>query len=125
MAFDPDGFPKVLTLLLELHEYPVLAPLIREHMREEMFKRGVITKDAFELEVLEKSTQSREREGLGDQDGMESPDVWMNRLRITRDNMTDFYFAYNLPHELFETIRINSWVIISMATDSQNNIPRL
>jgi len=104
MAFDPDGFPKVLTLLLELHEYPVLAPQIREHMREEMFKRGVIAKDAFELEVLERSTQSREREGLGDQDGMESPDVWMNRLRITRDNLTDFYFAYNLPHELFETI---------------------
>jgi len=104
MAFDPGGFPKVLTLVLELHEYPILAPQIREHMREEMFSRGVITKQAFEDEVLEKSTLSREREGLGDQEGMESPDVWMNRLRITRDNLTDFYFAYNLPHELFQSI---------------------
>ena len=104
MAFDPGGFPKVLTLVLELHEYPILAPQIREHMREEIFMRGVITKETFETEVLEKSTLSREREGLGDQDGMESPDVWMNRLRITRDNLTDFYFAYNLPHELFQTI---------------------
>ena len=104
MAFDPDGFPKVLTLLLELHEYPILAPQIRERMREEMFKRGVITKEAFEAEVREKSIQSQEREGLRDPDNQESPDVWMNRLRITRDNLTDFYFAYNLPHELFESI---------------------
>ncbi len=51
MAFDPDGFPKVLTLMLELHEYPILAPQIRDHMREEIFARGVITKDAFEAEV--------------------------------------------------------------------------
>ena len=104
MAFDPDGFPKVLTLLLELHEYPILAPQIREHMRGEMFKRGVITKEAFETEVREKSILSQEREGLRDPDNQESPDVWMNRLRITRDNLTDFYFAYNLPHELFESL---------------------
>ncbi|MCZ6529255.1 MAG: hypothetical protein O6949_02840 [Chloroflexi bacterium] len=104
MAFDPDGFPKVLTLLLELYEYPILAPQIRGHMREEMFNRGVINKEAFETEVREKSIQSQEREGLRDPDNQESPDVWMNRLRITRDNLTDFYFAYNLPHELFESI---------------------
>ena len=104
MAFDPDGFPKVLTLLLKLHEYPILAPQIREHMRGEMFKRGVITKEAFETEVREKSILSQEREGLRDPDNQESPDVWMNRLRITRDNLTDFYFAYNLPHELFESL---------------------
>ncbi|MFQ5942878.1 MAG: PEP/pyruvate-binding domain-containing protein [Anaerolineales bacterium] len=104
MAFDPDGFPKVLTLLLELHEYPILAPHIRERMREEMFKRGVITREAFEAEVHEKSIQSQERERLRGPDRGESPDVWMNRLRITRDNLTDFYFAYNLPHELFESI---------------------
>ena len=104
MTFDPDGFPKVLTLLLELHEYPILAPHIRERMREEMFNRGVITREAFEAEVHEKAIQSQERERLRGPDHGESPDVWMNRLRITRDNLTDFYFAYNLPHELFESI---------------------
>jgi hypothetical protein len=102
MAFDPDGFPKVLTLLLELHEYPTLAPQIRERMREELFARGVISKEAFESEVRIKAVQSQEREGVPEK--QESPDDWMNRLRITRDNLTDFYFAYNLPHELFELL---------------------
>jgi hypothetical protein len=102
MAFDPDGFPKVLTLLLELHEYPILAPQIREGMREELFARGVIAKEAFESEVRAKAALSQEREGVPEK--QESPDAWMNRLRITRDNLTDFYFAYNLPHELFEML---------------------
>ena len=104
MAFDPDGFPKALTLLLELHEYPILAPLIRERMREELFRRGVIAQETFEAEVRAKAIQSQEREGLRDPHNQEPPDVWMNRLRITRDNLTDFYFSYNLPHELFESL---------------------
>lgn len=104
MASAPDDFPKVLTLLLELYEYPILAPQIRERMREELFRRGVISKEAFEAEVRQKAIQSQEREGLRDPENQEPPDVWMNRLRITRDNLTDFYFAYNLPHELFENL---------------------
>ena len=104
MAFDSGGFPKVLTLLLELYEYPILAPQIRERMRHQIFNRGVITQEAFEAEVHDKAVQSQRREGLRDPKNQESPDVWMNRLRITRDNLTDFYFAYNLPHELFEDI---------------------
>ena len=104
MAFDPDGFPKVLTLVLELHEYPILAPHIRERMRDEIFKRGVITREAFDAEVQQKALLSQERERLRGPDHGESPDVWMNRVRITRDNLTDFHFAYNLPHELFQSI---------------------
>lgn len=104
MASAPDDFPKVLTLLLELHGYPILAPQIRERMREELFQRGVISREAFEAEVRQKALQSQEREGLRDPENQEPPDVWMNRLRITRDNLTDFYFAYNLPHELFESL---------------------
>ncbi len=104
MATPPEDFPKVLTLLLELHEYPISAPQIRERMREELFSRGVIAKEAFEAEVRDKAIQSQIREGLRDPEDQEPPDVWMNRLRITRDNLTDFYFAYNLPHELFETL---------------------
>lgn len=104
MATLPEDFPKVLTLLLELHEYPILAPQIRERMREELFRRGVISKEAFEQEVRDKAIQSQIREGLRDPDEQEPPDAWMVRLRITRDNLTDFYFAYNLPHELFETL---------------------
>jgi len=28
----------------------------------------------------------------------------MKRLRVVRDHLTDFYFAYNLPYEDFEEI---------------------
>lgn len=101
---EPDSFPKVLTLLLELHEYPTLAPQIRERMRDELFNRGVITREAFEDEVHQKALQSQRREGLRGPENQEPLDVWMDRLRITGDNLTDFYFAYNLPHELFEQI---------------------
>lgn len=104
MSVEPSGFPKVLTLYLELSQYPILAKKIRERMRQELFKRGVITREEFEQEVLEKAIQSQQREGLIDPFVEEPPDVWLNRQEIVRDNMTDFYFAYNLPHDLFEEL---------------------
>lgn len=104
MVFDPSQFPRVLTVYLELSNYPTLAPLIRERMRKEMFKRKVISPKAFESEVQEKAIQSQRREGVVDPLAEEPPDVWANRLAIIRDNLTDFYFAYNLPHDLFEDL---------------------
>ena len=47
---------------------------------------------------------SQEREGLHDPLVEESADVWQRRLAHFRDNLTDFYFAHNLPHALFEEI---------------------
>lgn len=104
MVFDPTRFPRVLTIYLELSNYPTLAPSIRSRMRRELFKRKIITKNAFEKEIQEKAIQSQHREGIGDPYGEEPPDVWANRLRIIRDNLTDFYFAYNFPHDLFEQL---------------------
>ncbi len=104
MVFDTSSFPKVLTLHLELSQYPILASRIRERMRQELFERGVITPEAFEGEVREKAIQSQRREGLKDPMDEEPPDVWSRRVAIIRDQLTDFYFAYNLPHELFEEI---------------------
>jgi hypothetical protein len=104
VAFDPTGFPKVLTLYLELTQYPILAGRIRERMRREIFRTGVITKEAFEAEVQEKAVQSQRREGLVDPLEQEHPDTWAQRLALIRDNLTDFYFAYNLPHERFVEI---------------------
>jgi hypothetical protein len=101
LAFDPTGFPKVLTLYLELTQYPILAGRIREHMRREIFRSGVISQEAFEAEVREKAIQSQQREGLLDPLAQEPPEVWANRLAFVRDYLTDFYFAYNLPHERF------------------------
>lgn len=104
MVFDPSRFPRVLTIYLELSNYPTLAPSIRERMRHEMFKRKVVTKNEFESEVQEKAILSQHREGIEDPFSEEPPDVWANRLRIIRDSLTDFYFAYNLPHDLFQRL---------------------
>jgi len=101
MTVEPEGFPKVLTLYLELSQYPILASQIRERMRQELFQRGVITPEAFETEARQKAIQSQVREGLADPLVEEPPDTWLTRLGIVRDNLTDFYFAYNLPHDLF------------------------
>jgi hypothetical protein len=106
MSLDPSAFPKVLTIYLELSQYPILASRVRERMRQELFKRGVITQEAFEAEVRDKALQSQKREGLKDPYRQEPQDIWLSRLSIIRDNLTDFYFAYNLPHERFmEVVR--------------------
>jgi hypothetical protein len=101
LAFDPSDFPKVLTLYLELTQYPILAGRIRERMRREIFRKGVITQEAFEAEVREKAVQSQQREGLLDPPNQEPPEIWDSRLAFVRDYLTDFYFAYNFPHERF------------------------
>ncbi len=101
MTVESEGFPKVLTLYLELSQYPILAPQIRERMRQELFQRGVITPEALEAEARQKAIQSQQREGLADPLVEEPPDTWLTRMGIVRDNLTDFYFAYNLPHDLF------------------------
>jgi hypothetical protein len=103
-SIDSESFPKVLTLYLELSQYPILAPIIRERMREMLFERNIISPEAFETEAQQKAKQSQRREGLYDPHSQEPSEAWQQRLRIVRDNLTDFYFAYNLPHELFEDL---------------------
>ncbi len=96
--------PKVVKLYLEIAQYPILAPKIRARMREELFARGVITRGDFEDEVRVKAVQSQRVEGLDNPLVQEPADVWERRKQQTRDYLTDFYFAYNLPHEIFENI---------------------
>ncbi len=104
MPPDPNRTPRVLALFLELSQYPILAPTIRALMRQELFMRGIITRETFEAEVNAKARHSQQLEGLVDPIRQESADTWERRLQTTRDNLTDFYFAYNLPHELFQNI---------------------
>jgi len=101
MVFNPSQFPRVLTIYLELSNYPLLAPIIRKRMREELFKRTTITSEDFEEEVEQKAKESQYREGLTDPAFYEPTELWLNRKEIIRDNLTDFYFAYNLPHDAF------------------------
>jgi len=103
-SIDPHKMPKVLALYLKITQYPILARRIRERMRQEIFSRGIISRRVFIDEVREKAILSQKREGLFDPFAQELPEVWEERLRQVRDHLTDFYFAYNLPHELFEDI---------------------
>lgn len=98
------GAPKVLELVLELKQYPILSRQIRERMRTEIFARGVITREDFEREARQKAIDSQKREGLDTPYDEEAPDVWQQRLAIIRDDLTDFYFAHNFPHALFQQI---------------------
>ncbi|MBI5961130.1 MAG: hypothetical protein HY866_20505 [Chloroflexi bacterium] len=101
---DPYSLPKVLQLYLEISQYPVLSRTIRTRMRDELFGRGIINEESFEHEVKQKSVESQQREGLIDPLFEESPEDWDKRERYIRAHLTDFYFAYNLPHSLFQEI---------------------
>jgi len=99
-----ERIPKVLEIYLQISQYPILGRRIRERMREELFGRGIITPEQFEREVKEKAILSQRREGLADPFIQEPAGVWQERLAQIQDHLTDFYFAYNLPHALFEEI---------------------
>ena len=90
---------KVLGIYLELAQYPILAHRIRERMRQELFSKGIITIEAFEAEVKRKAILSQQREGVLEPLTEEPAQVWNERLAFVRDQITDFYFAYNLPHD--------------------------
>ena len=101
---DPKAMPKVLELYLEISQYPILAPAIRERMRNELYRRGIISPTDLEREVKHKAILSQKREGLTDPFAQEAADDWQRRVDHFRDTLTDFYFAHNLPHILFANI---------------------
>ncbi len=103
MADLPLEAPKILSIYLQIANYPIMAQQIRRRMRQELFRRGVITSEAMEEQVREKAALSQRREGLNHQQA-ETPHVWEQRKQMVRDYLTDFYFAYNLPIDLFQSI---------------------
>jgi hypothetical protein len=96
--------PKILSLYLQIAQYPILAHQIRRRMRDELYRRGVITPARLEQEARDKAVLSQLREGLTDPFGEEDSGAWEQRLQQIRDHLTDFYFAYNLPLELFHRL---------------------
>jgi hypothetical protein len=104
MTLPSASVEKTLRIYLALAQYPILRMQIRARMRRVIFDRGVITQQDFEVEVRQQAIQSQKREALQDPFVEEPADVWELRLARLRDHLTDFYFAYNLPYELFEQI---------------------
>src|SRR3990172_6451662 len=96
--------PEILSLYLQIAQYPILARQIRHRMRQELYNRGIITPQHLEQETLEKALLSQHREGLTDPYFEEPAHDWEARLGQIRDHLTDFYFAYNLPLDLFHRI---------------------
>ena len=95
---------RILDIYLTLRQYPILRNRIRARMRRELFERGIVTPEVFEAVVREKAIESQGREGLHNPYVEEFFDVWERRLERVREAQTDFYFAYNLLYEDFETI---------------------
>lgn len=104
MTLPPPSTDRTLNIHLSLAQYPILSSKIRARMRRELFQRGVISQQAFESEVRDKAIRSQALEGLHNPFAEEPADVWETRLTRVRDHLTDFYFAYNLPYDLFEQI---------------------
>jgi hypothetical protein len=78
----------------------MLASQIRRRMREELFRRGIITPQRFDAEVKEKAVLSQQREGILNGLLEEDAKKWELRWSRVRRTLTDFYFAYNLPIEI-------------------------
>ena len=97
-----------LDIYIKLAQYPIAADRIREKMRLELFKRGVISEEALENEVERKAIESQEREGIFDPFSKESAAVYQIRKNRIRNYLTDFYFGYNLPAELFDQLILDS-----------------
>ena len=104
MADRPLEAQPILALYLQIAQYPIMARQIRRRMRDELYRRGVITPHYFEQEAQEKALVSQHREGLTDPLYEEDARQWEQRLDQIRDYLTDFYFAYNLPLELLQHI---------------------
>ena len=100
----PTDAPKILAIHLELSQYPILARQIRKAMRQELYGRGVISRERLHQEAREKAAQSQLREGMTSPLYEEDEVQWQQRLQMIRDSLTDFYFAYNLPLDLFHSI---------------------
>ena len=84
---------RTLHIYLSLAQYPILSTQIRARMRRELFTRGVITAQAFEVEAREKAIRSQALEGLHDPLIEEPPEIWDLRLTHVRETPDRLLFC--------------------------------
>jgi hypothetical protein len=104
MPVESRDVPKVMRIHLLITQFPIKAAEIRRKMREELYRRGVISQLRLEQEAREKAILSQRREGILNPMEEETPETWDRRMGQIRDYLTDFYFAYNLPQYAFDQI---------------------
>lgn len=93
-----------IDIYIKLAQFPILSDLIRVRMREELFRRGVISQADFDAEVKRKAMESQRREGLMDPYSQEEASIWNRRKERVREFQTDAYFANNLGIPVLESI---------------------
>ncbi len=93
-----------IDIYVRLAQYPILGQRVRMRMREELFRRGVVSQDDFDDQVEVRAIESQKREGLHDPFNQENANVWQKRKERIRDYLTDAYFAFNLGQTLLEQI---------------------
>jgi hypothetical protein len=91
-------------IFLSLAQYPILQDRIRSQMRQELFKRGILSAAEFNGQVRQLAIESQQREGISDPFKEEPEDVWLARLKKMRDYLTELHFANNLSFALFEEL---------------------
>jgi hypothetical protein len=91
-------------IYLALSQYPILSGRIRTRMRRELFDRGVISVQEFDIQSRKLAVQTQEWEGLRNPFGEEETEIWDVRLARVRDQQTDYFFSQHLSFELFEQI---------------------
>lgn len=93
-----------IDIYIHLARYPILSDRIRHRMREELFRRGIVSQPDFENEVRQKAIESQLREGLVDPFGQEETNVWQRRRDRVREFLTDAYFANNLGSQMLHPL---------------------
>ena len=93
-----------IDIYIKLAQYPILCDKIRVMMRQELFRRGIITQAEFEQLVRRRAIESQQREGLEDPYSQEESSIWQRRKDRVRDYLTDAYFADNLGSGLLSQL---------------------
>lgn len=93
-----------IDVYVKLAQYPILCDRIRLRMREEIFRRGIISQQDFEKEVKRIAVESQKREGLSNPTSQEDEATWQRRKDTIREIHTDMYFANNLGSTLLNQI---------------------
>jgi hypothetical protein len=104
MDFLPNSSERLLSVMLALGQYPILAPRIRTRMRKELFDRGIIDSAAFEAQVRDEAIQTQRVEGIEDPYAHETKEIWEARQNAVRSQLTDLLFSRHLNFENLEAI---------------------
>ena len=99
MTLPRSGSDRYYSIYLAISQYPILSGRIRELMRQELYRQGIIQPQALLQEANQEAIQSQEREGLHDPLSEEAPDTWEHRKSVVLDQLTDSYFARHLSFE--------------------------